>query len=159
MDTDSESRAEPPRERSLDRKLRRRLWLYSGIFVVMLVVVIIDLAQGEIGIWLALIGLAGGLLIGLAVSRMFLVTWDTSTSQVTSQVDLLGAVIIGLYIVFAILRRWLFGHWLPDSVLSAFTFSVISGVMLGRAFGLEIDIQQALARREVGTEESSAERA
>lgn len=147
MVTGSEPGVESSGKRSLDRKLRRRLWLYAVIFMIMLGIVIVDLILGRIGSWLALLGLAGGLLLGLAVSRMFLVSWDTSTSQVTSRVDRLGAVIIVFYIAFSVLRRWLFGHWLPDSVLPDFTFSVIAGVMLGRAFGLEIDIQQVLARQ------------
>lgn len=148
-----ETEAASAGKRSLDGKLRRRLWLYGVIFLIMLVVVIVDLIQGQIGSWLALAGLGGGLLLGLVVSRMFLVSWDTATSQVTSRVDRLGAVIIAFYIAFSILRRWLFGHWLPDSVLPAFTFSVIAGVMLGRAIGLEIDIRQVLARQRSGQPE------
>src|SRR5690625_2880062 len=100
--------------RNLDRRLRRRIRIYSLVFVVMLFIVIADVTLEQIGTRLALAGVGAGVLVGLAASRMFRIFRSGNTGQITARVDRLGAVIIGLYVIFAVTRRWLFSQWLSD---------------------------------------------
>ena len=54
-----------------------------------------------------------------------------------------------LYVSFSASRTWLFGHWIHGSVLTAFTNSILAGVMLGRIVGMGLKIENILAEQSI----------
>jgi hypothetical protein len=50
--------------------------------------------------------------------------------------DKFGVIILVGYIVFAVFRKKLFGHWLTGNQLSAFIIFLSAGIMLGRLLTL-----------------------
>jgi uncharacterized membrane protein len=130
---------------NVDRRLHTRLRLYAVIFLIMLVIVIVDIVRGFVSVPLALLGLAIGTILGLVLGRMYRLSWDGAGSKVIAQIDWLGGVILGLYIVFAIFRNQLFGHWVTGAVLGAFTLSLTAGTMLGRVVSTAHGIRRLLA--------------
>jgi hypothetical protein len=63
--------------------------------------------------------------------------------------DTLGFFVLLLYMAFSVSRTWLFGHWIHGSVLTAFTYSILAGVMLGRIVGMRLKIKNILAEQSI----------
>jgi hypothetical protein len=127
-----------------DPKLRFRLYLFFTLALVMLGILAYEIIQTTLSLTLAFIGFAIGLFVGFAAGRMFDIKWHEETSRVVSRMDKLGAIVLIAYITFAILRSWIFGHWLQGTALMAFTFSILAGVMSGRLISMQQSIKKIL---------------
>ncbi|MCE8429881.1 MAG: hypothetical protein J5U19_16020 [Candidatus Methanoperedens sp.] len=95
-----------------------------------------EVLEGIIGIELALGGFFLGLFLGFIATRMFIIHWHEERAKVVSRFDTIGIFVMLLYIAFSASRTWLFGHWIHGSVLTAFTYSILAGVMIGRIVGM-----------------------
>jgi membrane protein required for beta-lactamase induction len=93
-------------------------------------------------------GLIGGVVVGVVVSRMYRLDWDHSAREVVSRIDRVGALVLALYLVFAITRSWLLGQWVQGAALGPVSLSVVAGIMLGRVGGMSHGIRGIL--RDVG---------
>jgi hypothetical protein len=72
------------------------------------------------------------------------ISWDAETSQAVTRMDRLGIIILVVYLIFSISRRWIFSHWLQGYGLTAFSLSVGAGGMLGRLYTTRQKIRQVL---------------
>lgn len=145
-------------KKHIDRKLFTRLKIFFVIVIVLSALIIYDISEGILGINLAFLGYILGLIMGFIASRMFLISWHKESAKVVSRLDAIGIVILLLYIVFALSRRWIFGHWLTGSALTAFTFSILAGIMLGRFLGMRLNIRKVLSDRGISLEEVEEKR-
>ena len=129
---------------NVDKKLRRRLQIYSLIFLLMLGVVLYNLVMGQLSVWLGLLSLGIGVFTGVLMSRMFSLSWDEAESTVIGRIDWLGGAILVAYIAFALARNYIFGFWVSSAALGAFTLSFFAGNMLGRVIGTIVGIRHIL---------------
>lgn len=117
----------------VDRRLRFRMRMYVGIFLVLVVVIGVRVLQGRVGLTPVMLGLGGGIAIGLLVGRMYRLSWDDETNTVIGRIDLLGAALLVLYLIFSLLRDRLIGSWTDRAeTISAVALCVTAGGMLGR---------------------------
>jgi len=72
---------------------------------------------------------------------MFIIHWHDERAKVVSRFDTIGIFVMLLYVAFSVSRTWLFGHWIHGSVLTAFTYSILAGVMIGRIIGMRLKIK------------------
>jgi len=115
----------------LDKKLVFRLRMFLLIMTIMCGIVVYDVVTAVIG-WLALAGIAVGVALGYVVGYLSELRWHEETSKVIGRMDKVGGVALALYMLFSFSRRWIFGHWIHGPALTAFSFSIVMGVMLGR---------------------------
>ena len=131
--------------RFVHRKLLFRLRRLAIIFLIITGVVIYEVSKNYIAGILPIDGFLLGMIIGLLVARrMHNITWDTETRKTVTKMDRFGIIILVLYLLFAISRRWIFSHWLQGYALSAFSLSVAAGGMLGRLWTTRQKIRQIL---------------
>jgi Kef-type K+ transport system membrane component KefB len=110
--------------------------LYSLIFLVMVVLVVVDSVRiGSRSLPPVLACLAGGVVIGVIASRMFSLSWDTVSKKVIGKLDVVGAVVLVLYVAVSIFRSRLLGLWLEGPVLSVAGLAVLAGIMAGQVAG------------------------
>jgi MFS family permease len=114
------------------RKLITKLRIFALISLIMLGIGIYHIIIGDLTILLAMFSLGGGVLIGLFIGRANKVVWHEEEGKAVSKMDLFGSIILLGYIVFAIFRRKLFGHWLAGAQLSGFIICLSAGIMIGR---------------------------
>lgn len=120
----------------VDRKLRMRLLMFGGIIAALLVLIGFDIFTNAIDLPLALGGIVIGIVVGIFAGRMFNITWHEESGKVVSRIDKIGVVVLIAYIVFAIFRNQIFSFWVSASMLGAFGFCVIAGVMIGRVWSM-----------------------
>ncbi|MBI4152764.1 hypothetical protein HY495_03575 [Candidatus Woesearchaeota archaeon] len=131
----------------LDRKLIFRLHLLFAIFVLMLIVIGYDLLVRAIGFLLAISGILIGLGIGFLTSRMLQVRWHEQKNKVITTMDTGGAFVLAGYLLFVYFRDRFFGHWLQGAALTAFGFSLLGGIVLGRYLNLRLETERILKEK------------
>lgn len=128
----------------LDKRLIRRLRIYSVVMVIMLLVILFEVLQGTFSVAWAAGGILIGLGIGTLVSRMYRLSWDEDTSQVISRIDWIGGVILACYLTFVFTRTHYLSYWIHGAPLMGLIFSLTAGTMLGRVLSTEHGIKKIL---------------
>lgn len=144
-----------PSKMHIDRKLIFRLRIFLVIVLVLTCLMLYDVLQGIIDIQLAFGGFLLGLFLGFIASRMFIIHWHEDNAKVVSRLDAIGVTILLFYMVISLSRTWIFEHWIHGSTLTAFTFSILAGIMLGRLLGMLFKIRTILLDRGIFSPKSS----
>lgn len=116
----------------LHKRVFSQLIIFLLISLVMLGIVGFDIMQGQLSFKLGIGGIFLGLVVGYLVGRIFSIKWHQPTQKVIINMDRTGIIIIVIYVVFRILGEQLFGEFLHGNALTAFTFSMLAGIMIGR---------------------------
>ena len=132
------------RKQFVDKKLIFKLRLFIILFTGMLSISIYEALQSYISIGWAIAGFIAGAAIGLLIGWGANVIWHEEANKVITKMDILSGVILVVYIIFAILRRWIFRHWFSGNELSAFIFCLSSGVMMGRFLSIRRQVVKIL---------------
>ncbi len=99
------------------------------------------------GLLLASSGLLIGIGLGFLAGRMIKVKWHEKRNKVISEMDRIGMIILIIYIIFEYNRNAIFGRWLEGATLTAFGFSILTGMMLGRFLNTKMDIEDVLKEK------------
>jgi hypothetical protein len=132
----------------IDKRLRSRLRLYLILAAVMVGIVISNWLRHRLSLEFSIIDMVAGVMVGIISSRMFHISWDHDAQKVVSQMDLLGGIVLGTYIVFEITREVLFNHYLASLALAA-TLAFAAGTMIGRVLGTRGKIVKILREQGV----------
>jgi hypothetical protein len=120
----------------IDRPIRIRVRIYSLIFLVVAVIVVVEtVGQGLRAVLPVLACAAGGLLVGIGASRMFHLSWDAVSKRVIGRLDVAGVVILVLYVLFSIFRTRIIDTWLDGPVVGVAGLAALAGVMAGQVVG------------------------
>jgi len=103
-----------------------------------------EIIIGQIIWWLALIGSTIGLIIGLIYGNITPIVWDQEYSKVITKLDRTSFLIIIVYILFSISRKYLVRLWIHGPALLAFMFATTAGIMIGRLIVMSLRIQKVL---------------
>lgn len=138
---------ENPAKKHIDRKLIFRIRIFYVIGIILTGLMLYEVLEGIIGIELSIGGFLVGLFLGFIATRMFIIHWHEEKAKVVSRFDSIGIVVMLLYVAFSASRTWLFGHWIQGSILTAFTYSILAGVMIGRLVGMRLKIKNILSEQ------------
>ena len=135
-----------PPVHKLHKHLHRRIIIQILIIAVaaifLLVAVAHDAVIDDIGLGMVALGLAIGLIVGFLSGRMFNLKWHPDTEKVIMTMDAMSFVVIGLYIAFRIFGTQLLGDYLHGEALTAFTFALLGGLLLGRLVSMARSIKK-----------------
>lgn len=128
----------------LDSRLRLRLTLYFIIAVVVLGIAIYHIIVDEVSTLYPLVFFGLGVGLGALVARMFRVSWDRGAKQAILHFDIYGALILALYILFALYRARLVEYFVHGPSLVATTLAFFAGTMIGRLIGIRGRIKEVM---------------
>ena len=129
------------------KKLLFRLRRLAVFFLVFTGILIYEISREYIAGYLALAGFAIGFTIGyIAGKRMHKIAWNEEAGQVIGKMDKVGVIILVIYILFAITRRWIFSHWLEGHALTAFVLSISYGAIISRLWFVRKKIRDTLKK-------------
>lgn len=109
-----------------------QLVIFALVSAGLLAAVSYDALAGEIGLSLVALGLGIGLGVGYAFSRIFKLGWHADTQKVVMSLDKMSFVLIGAYVAFRVFGEQLLGNYIHGPALSAFSFALLSGILIGR---------------------------
>lgn len=117
--------------------LQRRVRLFILAGTIMLLVVLWDIMHHTMSVPLALAGIVVGALAGFASSRIYHLTWDHDGQRVVGRIDLVGWIVLILYIAFEVIRALLFESVIHTGfTATAITFTFVSSALISRVFGI-----------------------
>ena len=132
-----------------DKTLMFRLRVFFFGYLSILSVIIYDLFDDEISIYLAIVGLLIGAFLAFLTRDMFLTHWKEENKKVAIRFDFSAVLSIFLYAFFMLTRNWLFSQWVIKKNLDAFIFATIAGAMLMRIIMILTNFKRILAERKV----------
>lgn len=138
---------EPDFKKHLDKKLARRMRILTIILCVMTGVLAYNMYISHISLLLVFLGVVLGCTLGFFAGRMFLIKWSEEDSKIIGNIDLLGGIVLVLYVAVSIARSWIFAHWFKGVILTSFTFSFIEGAMIGRLLSMRFNIKKILSEQ------------
>ncbi|HVV38894.1 MAG TPA: hypothetical protein VHD31_01035 [Candidatus Paceibacterota bacterium] len=109
-----------------------QLVLFAIVSLGLLGAVLYDVIEGEIGLMLLVVALLVGFVVGYVVGKIFKLSWHEDTRKVIMSLDKMSFVLIGIYVVFRIFGEQLLGQYIHGDELSAFTFTFLDGLLIGR---------------------------
>jgi hypothetical protein len=130
-------------------RLRTRLLIFAVGGIILLGLIGYDIAIGIISWEIGIISLIVGLLIGYIYGRLARVRLHETTQQVVMQYDIITYVIIAGYIVLSYFRDILLSDYLSGAALEAVSLALVSGILIGRIFGLNIAILKLLRQKPI----------
>lgn len=136
-------------DKHIERKLVVRLIIFFVISLVLMGIAVFNVISGKIGVLHGSGGLILGLIVGFLAGRMFNIFWHPESERVVSRLDAMGVMILALYIIMEIERKWVFGHWIEGPALAAFSFVVLTGLILGRFLSMVLKIRKILIEEEI----------
>lgn len=131
----------------ISRRLKSRLGIFAVITVLLAGFVAYDIATGAAAAWMLGLALVIGLPLGYVFGRLTRVVWHEGEEKVVQQMDVLGFVLIGLYVLVAVLRNVILRDLVSGATLTAVSLALATGLLIGRFGGLYISIRRALGDR------------
>jgi len=128
----------------MDTKLVNKLRLYTVIMVIMVFVVSSEVIRSKFSPELAVVGFLTGMVVGIIIARMYKLSWDESKNNVTGTVDIIGGIILVLYLMYILTRTYYLGQWVQGIPLFAFILSMTAGTMFGRILNTRHDVYKIL---------------
>ena len=128
----------------IHKRLRIQLLIFALVTIVMLGIVIFDVFTNALSSSLSIVGIGIGLIVGFIVGKMYIIKWHEETEKVMVSMDRTSVIIIILYIAFRVFEKSLFSPYIDSSMLGAFTFSVLAGIMFGRFLSMRIKTKKVL---------------
>ncbi|MGV3539255.1 MAG: hypothetical protein ACO1OQ_05560 [Rufibacter sp.] len=135
----------------LETKLLVRLFMFTNASVAMSLLLGYNLWEHRISLALSFAGVGSGALVGLLVGRLSHLHWHQESEKVKASMDRISLITLVCYLLFTFSKRWLFGHWLHGPVLTAFSFSILLGVMGARLFSTHQKIRGILREQGIYT--------
>jgi peptidoglycan/LPS O-acetylase OafA/YrhL len=116
-----------------DRRLRWQIGIFSLVFAVVTVLVVVRVVSDGIDPFWPLLGFAAGLLIGVILARSRRLGWNASEHEVVSTMSVIGVVVTIAYLVLMVMRDDILDPLVGDTVtVSVAGLAITGGVMLGR---------------------------
>lgn len=134
-------------KKMVDKKLRIRQRIFLLIIGILLFINIHNVFVDKITLLLGVSGFLMALILGIAMSRIFKISWNEEKNQVIGRLDLAGIVLLILYISVEVGRNWIFKHWLTGSALNAFGLIILTGLLTGRYLGTQFLINKRIVQQ------------
>ena len=132
-----------------DPKLKRNLRIFLVIFVILLSFVVYETTRDGASPWQVGTGLLIGVIAGALTSRMYKISWNQEAQQVTSNFDLYGVLIIGLYILFSLSRTHIAELFAGSESIASASLALLTGTMYGRVLGSGWAIFRILKQQQI----------
>ena len=113
-----------------------------GIVLYEILIKILPLEFAVVGIFIGLFG-------GIISARMYHLSWSHDAKKIVSRLDVVGIIILVVYMAFVIVRSKLIGYFVAAPMVGAVGFAISAGIMIGRVVGTRNAIIEILKEREI----------
>lgn len=117
------------------KKLLVNLRILAVVYVILFIVMLYSAINSHAVLWQILLGLAIGVIAGVISSRMYKITWDENEAEVIGKIDIYGAVILILFILFEVNRNSIAMLFASGESFGSVGLTLITGALFGRIFG------------------------
>ena len=131
-------------KKHIHKRLLIQLIIFAIVAIVMFGIVVFDVFTNALSFSLAFLGIVIGLIIGFIVGKMYIIKWHKKTEKVIVSMDRTSILIIILYIAFRVFEKPLLSPYINPTMIGAFTFTILAGIMFGRFLSMRIKTKKIL---------------
>jgi hypothetical protein len=128
------------------KKMIYRLRIFYLVSISMFGFIVYEIAIGTLDILMATTAMVLGILTGWLAAQRYKLVWNEEASQVVTKMDRIGIILLVIYLIFSLSRRWIFSHWLTGEMLTLFTLTFGNGAMMARVVCLRKKIRRIIRR-------------
>ncbi|MEN8123890.1 MAG: hypothetical protein ABFR32_02085 [Bacteroidota bacterium] len=128
----------------LDKGLKKHLWFFILMFFIFISLAIIHFIQDDVPVKYPFTAFISGIFLGAILSRIQNVTWDSKGHKIVKEFDIVGGILLILFILFTIFKKKIVYEITHLNHISAIVLSLNAGVMLGRIFTIRHKIIKTL---------------
>ncbi len=129
----------------INKKLAVFLILYILLALILLTITLYHIVVDRVFFIYPLLAVLIGTGVGIFISRMNKISWDHGARHVISEFDIVGVLILVLYILFELYQEEIIGYFVQGPALFATSFALFAGIMIGRILGIRNRIVQTLS--------------
>jgi hypothetical protein len=118
------------------KNLRNRVRIYFAISAIIIVAIVYRLFVDQEDFWYALLAFAIGIIVGIVVSRMYKIWWDTDAEKVASRLDIYGVILLVAYIAFELTGEHYIRQIFAGPMILTMILALSGGAVLGRGIGI-----------------------
>ena len=123
-------------DQHIPNSLRNRVRIYLVLAVIIMGAIIYRLFVDQEDIWYALLAFVIGTVVGIVVSRMYKIWWDTDAQKVASRLDIYGILLLVTYIAFELLGENYIRMIFAGPMILTMILALSGGAVLGRGIGI-----------------------
>lgn len=124
--------------------LRLRLALFILFAGAVLGIVIYDTIRDGVSFILSLGGISIGMLFGFILSRIYKIYWHEDSQKVIFKMDILGGILLVLYILFELYRESIVSEFIHGSIVVTLSVAIVAGMSIGRVLGIRRKIRKVV---------------
>lgn len=133
----------------IDRKIIIKTRILAIMVLVLAGILIYHIVRYPQLFWATAGVVTGGYFLGrYIVLRIKAFEWDEKTLKVVTKFDKVGKIVLAFYVVFAVLRKWIFEEYFQGTALTQVILASVTGIILGRIFGTRAHIKKAFFGKE-----------
>ncbi len=133
----------------IGKRLFYQLYIFLFISIALAIYIIKEVIVGDMSSLLAISGVCIGMFVGIIRGRLSGVVWHDEKEKVIAKLDTVGFIVLILFIIIDLNRKWIFGHWIHGVELSFFTVSVFAGLLAGRFLGMKSNVMHVLKEQDI----------
>jgi uncharacterized membrane protein YqgA involved in biofilm formation len=123
-------------DQHVPKNLRNRVRTYLALAVIIVVVIGYRLFVDQEDLWYAVLAFVIGSAVGIVVSRMYKIWWDTDAEKVASRLDIYGIVLLVAYVAFELLGEHYIRQTFAGPMILTMILALSGGAVLGRGIGI-----------------------
>jgi uncharacterized membrane protein len=117
------------------KRLRLNLQIMFVVYVVLLFLTIFTAVRSHTAFWQVVLGFGIGAIAGVISSRMYKISWSRDESKVIGKIDIYGAIVLILFIIFELNRSSIAATFAPQEAIGAVGLALAAGALYGRLLG------------------------
>ncbi len=118
------------------QRLRRNLQILAVVYSVLILVTIYHLFTTHVVWWQMALCIAIGLAVGIVTSRMMKIDWDKDQEKVVGRIDVYGAIILVLFILFEVFRTRIVELFASNGSIGTLSLLLLAFTLYGRILGM-----------------------
>ena len=128
----------------IPKNLRNRVRIYLGISVIIVLAILFRIFIDREDFWFASLAFVIGIVVGVFLSRMYKIWWDTDAQKVASRLDTYGSILLVAYIAFELLGEQYIRSIFAGPMILTMILALAGGAVLGRGLGIGRKMLQVL---------------
>ena len=121
-----------------------RLWIYVVLSILILALLVYHALTDHLNITYPSLALLVGTIFGVAITRIYKISWDHNAEKVIYHLDLYGIVLLVLYILFELFRTSIVSYFVHGPSVALTSLALLGGLMIGRVLGIRGKISSIL---------------
>lgn len=131
------------------KKLRNNLRILTIVYVILFIVTLYNVIVSQAIFWQVLTAIVIGLVAGVISSRMYKISWSKDEAKVIGKIDIYGAVVLVLFIIFELNRTRIAEIFASGDAIGSIGLVLITSALFGRILGTSKQIIRVLEEEKV----------